>query len=171
MIKRQNRILPDLIGRLTDDHTAAKSESCSEWDTSVKAYKAVVLRDLIWLLNTNVTFTEDELEGFEYVKNSTLAFGMNSLAGMTYNDNNRRIIVQEIRNTISKFERRIDSATLKVDMTQDSGDTSGFAANHKIKIRISGALLPLQMAEKIYLKTEIDVETGKFELVNEAKGS
>ena len=38
-------------------------------------------------------------------------------------------------------------------------------ASHKIKISIAGALKPLHKKEKIFVKTEIDLETGRFELV------
>ena len=165
MLKRRNLILPDLLGRLTDDHIQVKIEGSYAKYKSLKEYKEVVLRDLLWLLNTNVTIDENELLDFEHAQNSTLAFGLRSLAGKTINDTNKRIVTQEIKNAILKFEKRIDPRTLEVEMAQDSVDTS--SANHKIKIKISGQLLPLQMAEKIYLKTEIDIETGKFEMINE----
>ena len=163
-MKQKNIILPNLIGKLTDDFSHSGEDNYFEYKT-LKEYKEIVLRDLMWLLNTNVTIDEFELGEFEQVKNSTLVYGLKSLAGKTINDTNKRLVTLEIKNAILKFEKRIDPRSLEVEMAQDSVDTA--SGNHKIKIKIAGQLLPLQMSEKIFLKTEIDIETGKFELVRE----
>lgn len=166
MDKIKKRVLPDLVGKLVDDAAGELSDFSYDYDTSIEKYKKIVLDDLMHLLNTNITVDDYELEEFPNVKNSVLAYGMRSIAGLTINDRNKRVIADEIKFAISRFERRIDPSSINVEVVQDSDAGAGLAG-HKLKIKISGELLPLQMAEKIMLKTEIDIETGNFELITE----
>jgi predicted component of type VI protein secretion system len=90
---------------------------------------------------------------------------MKSLAGLTISDSNKQNIVEAIRKAILNFEPRIYSGSLKVGLMKSADGNVECTTAHKIKISISGALRPLQKKERIFVKTEIDLETGRFELV------
>ena len=165
MLNMQNRILPNLIDKLTDNAPGQRLEPLKNREVSIEKYQDIVLRDLIGLLNSSVTLKEDDLGEMEHVKQSTLAYGMRSFAGMTLSNSSVEIILDEIKQAILKFEGRIDSTSLKVNLTKSADGSLECTAGHKLKISISGILRPLQKAETILIETEIDLETGRFELV------
>ena len=196
MLNMQNRILPNLIDKLTDNAPGERLEPLKNREVSIEKYQDIVLRDLIGLLNSSVTLREDDLEipkgidaftdhvagagqsgkirsrgtdclkcNLEYVKKSTLAYGMRSFAGMSLSNSSVEIILDEIKQAILKFEGRIDPNSLKVNLTKNADGSVECTTNHKLKISITGILRPLQKAETILITTEIDLETGKFELV------
>ena len=165
MLNIQNRILPNLIDKLTDNAPGQRLEPLMNRVVTIEKYKDIVLRDLIGLLNSSVTINEIDLGEMEYVKESTLAYGTQSFAGMTFSNSNIRTILDEIKQAILKFERRIDPKSLKVSLSKNADGNIEHTTNHKLKISISGALRPLQKTEMILVETEIDLETGKFELV------
>ncbi len=160
-----NKILPNLIDKLTDEAPSIKLEYLQDRQVSIEKYKQIVLRDLIALLNSTVTVEEIDLNKLQYVKKSTMTYGMKSLVGMTFSDLNKQDIIEEIKRAILKFERRIHPESLKIELMKNSNGSIEYTTNHKIKISITGTLRPLQQKEKIFVKTEIDLETGRFELV------
>ena len=162
---QSNRILPNLFDKLTDDDPGRIMEPLQDREASIERYKNIVMRDLISLLNSSITIGESDLQELGYVKKSTLTYGMKSFAGMTFSDSNKQAIIEEIKTSILKFERRIYSESLEVELMKNTEGDVECTANHKVKISIIGALRPLQKKERIFIKTEIDLETGRFELV------
>ena len=160
-----NRILPNLFDKLTDAAPTKIMEPLQDREASIEKYKVIVLRDLIALLNSSVTIEETGFDELGYLKKSTLTYGMKSLAGMTFSDSNKQDILEEIKKAILKFESRIYSKSLKVELMRNADGSIECTTGHKININIAGILKPLQKKEKIFVKTEIDLETGRFELV------
>ena len=162
---QSNRILPNLFDKLTDDDPGRIMEPLQDREASIEKYKNIVMRDLINLLNSSITIEESGLNELGYARNSTLTYGMKSFAGMTFSDSNKQNIIEEIKKSILKFERRIYTESLEVELMKDTEGQVECTANHKVKISITGVLRPLQKKERIFIKTEIDLETGRFELV------
>ena len=160
-----NRILPNLFDKLTDAAVGTFLEPLQDREASIEKYKDIVLRDLVALLNSSVTIGEAGFENLGSLKKSTMTYGMKSLAGMTFSNSNKQDILEEIKKAILKFETRIYPESLEVELMKDSNGSVECTTGHKIKITIAGALKPLQKKEKIFVKTEIDLETGRFELV------
>ena len=165
---QSNKILPNLFDKLMDDDPGKTIEPLQDRDASIEKYKKTVMRDLISLLNSSTTVEALDLEDLEdlgYAKKSTLTYGMKSFAGMAFSDSNKQTIINEIKRAILKFERRVYPESLEVELMKDSDGNLECTASHKIKISITGVLRPLQKKERIFIKTEIDLETGRFELV------
>ena len=162
---QSNNILPNLFDKLTDDDPGRIMEPLQDREASIERYRNIVMRDLISLLNSSVTIEEPNLYELGYLKESTLTYGMKSFAGMTFSDSSKQIIIDEIKKAILKFERRIYSESLEVELMKNAEGSVECTASHKIKINITGVLSPLQKKERIFIKTEIDLETGRFELV------
>ena len=150
------RLLPSLLDRLTDRYPKATRERHEDTVVSVSQYRNAVRRDLLWLLNTSVSLAPADLEQFECVSTSTLAFGLRRLSDTWVSQQTAEDIQHLVREAILRFEPRILPASLSVSLVEDA-ETS---APHAIRLEISGELWMQPVPEPLYIRTEIDLETG-----------
>ena len=151
------RIQPCLLDRLTDENPEAVKESRNERVISVKRYREGVLRDLIWLLNAKAHTDRDGLDEFPEVARSVLNFGTRDLCGLISSSLDLRTLEQEIAEAMRRLEPRINPGSLTV--TAVSGSQK-FA--NGIAVEIRGDLWAYPVPEQLYIRTEIDLDTGKY---------
>jgi type VI secretion system protein ImpF len=151
------RIQPCLLDRLTDENPEAVKESRSERVISVKRYREGVLRDLIWLLNAKAHADQDGLDEFPEAAKSVLNFGTRDLCGLISSSLDLGTLEQEIAEALRRLEPRINPGSLAV--TAVSGSQK-FA--NGIAIEIRGDLWAYPVPEQLYIRTEIDLDTGKY---------
>ena len=151
------RIQPCLLDRLTDENPEAVKESRNERVISVKRYREGVLRDLIWLLNAKAHTERDGLDEFPEVARSVLNFGTRDLCGLISSSLDLGTLEQEIAEAMRRLEPRINPGSLAV--TAVSG-AQKFA--NGIAIEIRGDLWAYPVPEQLYIRTEIDLDTGKY---------
>jgi type VI secretion system protein ImpF len=159
----QERLQPALLDRLTDDAPTEKVESRDQRVLSLQRLRAALLRDLAWLLNTGHLETLEDLADYPEVRRSVLNFGIPDLAGLTLSRTDPAAIEKAVRQAILHFEPRIAPHTLRVAV---QGAESGRTA---ITFRIEGELWAKPAAQALYLKTEVDLETGSV-TVTEGQG-
>lgn len=157
------RILPCVLDRLTDDYPKASKESREFRTTTLKKYKQSVLRDLEWLLNCGSYTAQEEFGEFEHVKNSVLNYGIRNMAGRWSSRKNAGYIAEDIRKAIINFEPRIIRHTLEVAIVESESEKS--APGAKVTLEISGELWVEPYPEHLYIKTELDLETGLCEML------
>ena len=153
------RIQPCLLDRLTDENPDAVKESRNERVISVKRYREGVLRDLIWLLNAKAHTDRDGLDEFPEVARSVLNFGTRDLCGLISSSLDLGTLGEEIAEAMRRLEPRINPGSLVV--TAVSGSQK-FA--NGIAIEIRGDLWAYPVPEQLYIRTEIDLDTGKYTL-------
>jgi type VI secretion system protein ImpF len=151
------RIQPCLLDRLTDENPEAVKESRNERVISVKRYREGVLRDLIWLLNAKAHTDRDGLDEFPEAARSVLNFGTRDLCGLISSSLDLRTLEEEIADAMRRLEPRINPGSLVV--TAVSGSQK-FA--NGIAIEIRGDLWAYPVPEQLYVRTEIDLDTGKY---------
>jgi type VI secretion system protein ImpF len=151
------RIQPCLLDRLTDENPEAVKESRSERVISVKRYREGVLRDLIWLLNAKAHADQDGLDEFPEAAKSVLNFGTRDLCGLISSSLDLGTLEQEISEALRRLEPRINPGSLTV--TAVSGSQK-FA--NGIAIEIRGDLWAYPVPEQLFIRTEIDLDTGKY---------
>ena len=151
------RIQPCLLDRLTDENPEAAKESRNERVISVKRYREGVLRDLIWLLNAKAHADQDGLDEFPEVARSVLNFGTRDLCGLISSSLDLGTLEQEIAEAMRRLEPRINPGSLAV--TAVSGSQK-FA--NGIAVEIRGDLWAYPVPEQLYIRTEIDLDTGKY---------
>jgi type VI secretion system protein ImpF len=156
----QERLQPSLLDRLTDVDPGNHSESRERRVLSVQRLKAGVLRDLAWLLNTAHLETTEDLQGHPHVRDSVLNYGVPNLSGLTVSGMDTARLEKSVREAIVKFEPRINSRTLKVTVLVDRTRMS----RNSMTIRIEGELWAQPAPLPLYLKTELDLETGDVEV-------
>ena len=151
------RIQPCLLDRLTDENPEAAKESRNERVISVKRYREGVLRDLIWLLNAKAHTDRDGLDEFPEAARSVLNFGTRDLCGLISSSLDLGTLEQEIAEAMRRLEPRINPGSLTV--TAVSGSEK-FA--NGIVVEIRGDLWAYPVPEQLYIRTEIDLDTGKY---------
>ena len=158
----RNRLQPALLDRLTDDNPG-QPEARRDRAFSRRDYRQAILRDLTWLLNANAPPPAEELADFPLVARSVLNFGMAELAGMTASTLSAAELERLVRDAIRAFEPRILPGTLVVRAVEPADA----AAGNVIHLEIRGKVSPEEISEALYLKTEIDLESGHCRLKEE----
>jgi type VI secretion system protein ImpF len=120
-----------------------------------------VLRDLGWLLNTtSLAAAAVPLEAAPLATRSVLNFGLPDLAGKTASSLDRHAVARAIRQAIWDFEPRILRDSLRVVA---AGGRSAAGLN-QLAFEIQGELWGLPLPERLYVRTELDLELGAVRL-------
>ena len=151
------RIHPCLLDRLTDDDVKNRVESRAARVISTQVYRAGVLRDIAWLFSTSAHLpvegtkpgTEFRIGDFPEAERSVLNYGVRHLFGLTAPD--MGALEESLYNAIQVFEPRIIKDTLGV---------RAYMENQIVNFEISGDLWANPIPEKLFIKTQIDIEAG-----------
>jgi type VI secretion system protein ImpF len=124
---------------------------------SLKRYRDGVLRDLRWLLNSSAHLEEEDLNEFGEVRRSVLNFGTRDWCGRLASSLDVVAVEHELIEAIKLFEPRIIGSTLSVKAV---GETEKFGPN-VMAFEIRGELWASPFPEQLYIKTQIDLDTGQ----------
>ena len=159
---QQDRLQPSLLDRLTDDAPGEQQESREQRVLSLRRLRESVLRDLDWLFNTvNLAVTE-KLDDVPFAARSVINFGMPDLTGMTASSVVLPTIEKQLREAIINFEPRILRDTIKVKVVIDTDRMS----HNAMVFEIQGELWAQPVPVQLFLKTELDLETGNINLAD-----
>jgi type VI secretion system protein ImpF len=163
----KERLQPCLLDRLTDDEPTQKMESRERRVISMQRYREAVLRDIGWILNSSAHVEDEEISHLERVKDSVLNYGLRSVCGVSLTGAGVADVEQRILAAIRTFEPRVLKNTLSVKAQQDPGSSHQPVA---VQFQIKGELWAQGAPEALYIKTEVDLETGQCELKRGANG-
>ena len=155
------RLYPSLLDRLLDDEPGKLSEPRENRAATLARLRENVLRDLNWLFNA--TQSSLDFEGDAMMAGSVINYGMPPLAGRPASQYDLTELARVLREVILRFEPRILPHTLKVSAEASKGD-----AHNVLGFRIEGQLWSQPVPLEIYMRTEIDLESGLTQ-VREAK--
>jgi type VI secretion system protein ImpF len=158
------RLQPSLLDRLTDEEPAQSQEGRNRRVLSIQRLRESVLRDVGWLLNTTNMAEKDLKERYPYVARSVVNFGLPDLAGLTASAIDTGELELLVRQAIIEFEPRILPNSLVV--RAHGADEM----NHNALVfEIAGELWAQPVPLELFLKTEIDLETGDFAISEVAR--
>ena len=152
----QERLQPSLLDRLTDRAPDTKRESRDRRVLSMRRLRSAVLRDLAWLLNTGHLETTEDLDSFPRVRDSVLNYGMPDITGQSLSGVNVAFLEKSVRDAIIKYEPRIAPESLHVSISRDDNAMG----RNSMVFTIEGQLWAEPTPMMLYLKTEVDLETG-----------
>lgn len=150
------RLQPALLDRLTDLEPDKKVESRDGRVMSTRRFEESVLRDLGWLLNANNLEAAEDLEDFAEVRASVLNFGIPDFSGLVATGMSAAALERAVHTAITTFEPRLDRTTLRVSVVTESSGEQRNALAFRIEAQLWAEPLPVSL----YLKTELDLETG-----------
>lgn len=160
----KERLQPSLLDRLTDNDPTSRKESRQQRVLSITALRAAVLRDLAWLLNSDKLVGES-LDDYPLVAHSVLNYGMPDLAGHTASSADVGALERAIRQVILDFEPRILRNTLKVRAAVTASEMS----HNAVTFEIEGELWAQPLPERMYLKTQVDLENGDVSIAENSR--
>lgn len=150
------RLQPALLDRLTDLEPDKKTESRDGRVMSARRFEESVLRDLAWLLNASNLEAAEDLEDYPEVRASVLNFGIRDFSGLVATGMSAAAIERAVHTAITAFEPRLDRSALRVSVVMESTE----ALRNALAFRIEAQLWAEPLPVSLYLKTELDLETG-----------
>jgi type VI secretion system protein ImpF len=156
----RDRLYPSLLDRLIDDEPGRATEPRENRSATLQRLRENVLRDLNWLFNA--TQSSLDIEGDPLLGGSVINYGMPPLAGRPASHYDLAELARVLREVILRFEPRIIAHTLKVTAEGNKGDTPNV-----LGFRIEGQLWSQPIPLEIYMRTEIDLESGLTQVVEQ----
>jgi type VI secretion system protein ImpF len=154
----KERLQPSLLDRLTDEEPGKKVSFGDRYFLTINKLRQSVIRDLEWLLNTNNFEAIKDLSGLPFVSSSVLNYGIPDLVGKTTSGVEAEALGRLVRQAIVNFEPRILKKTVQVRVFSARDQASRRALTFEITGEMWAQPIPLQ----IYLRSEVDLETGNF---------
>ncbi|HMN43925.1 MAG TPA: type VI secretion system baseplate subunit TssE [Povalibacter sp.] len=162
---QQERLQPSLLDRLTDDAPEAREESRDKRVLGLTQLRQSVLRDVGWLLNTVHLQASQDLSEWPQVASSTVNYGIPDLAGSSVAGRNTLALERAVRQAVLNFEPRILPDTLKVTVRIEPEQMT----RHAMSFIIEGQLWAQPVPLSLYLKTELDLETGSVTVAESSR--
>jgi type VI secretion system protein ImpF len=150
----RERLQPSLLDRLTDEEPGKQAESRERRVLSLRTLREAVLRDLAWLLNATNLLSVIDAEALPCVANSVLNYGVPDMSGVAMMSVNVGQLERGIRQAIWDFEPRLIRTTVSVTALPSS-------EHNKLTFEIQADLWAQPYPERLYLKTEMDLERGE----------
>jgi type VI secretion system protein ImpF len=154
----RDRLYPSLLDRLIDDEPGRATEARENRSATLQRLRDNVLRDLNWLFNA--TQSSIDFEGDPLLSGSVINYGLPPLAGRPASQYDLGELSRVLREVILRFEPRIIAHTLKVSAERAKGDT-----HNVLGFRIEGQLWSQPIPLEIFMRTEIDLESGLTQVV------
>jgi type VI secretion system protein ImpF len=161
----RERLQPSLLDRLTDDEPGNPAEPRERRVLSLRTLRQGVLRDLAWLLNSTNLLSVVDAGKLPHLANSVLNYGVPDLSGNSVSSLNLGKLERAIRQAIWDFEPRLVRSTVTVKAV------SGKVDQNKLTFEIEADLWAQPYPERLYLKTELDLERGAVLLSENGAGS
>jgi type VI secretion system protein ImpF len=155
----RERLQPSLLDRLSDDEPGATSEPRERRVLSLRTLRQGVLRDIGWLLNTTNLLSVLDVVRLPHLANSVINYGVPDISGAALSSLNVGKLERGIRQAIWDFEPRLIRSSVSVKAL------AGGAIDHnKITFEIEADLWAQPYPERLYLKTELDLDRASVVL-------
>jgi type VI secretion system protein ImpF len=160
------RLQPCLLDRLTDENPHDQREGQYERVVSLQQYRKAVLRDLEMLLNARMLPPDDPVYDYPEAAASVINYGIPDLCAKSKAALASDGFDKILRNTILTFEPRVLPSSLRVHFVveedQQNVRTVGF--------ELEGDLWAQPYPDHMFVKTQVDLETGHCTLEGESIG-
>ena len=148
----RERLQPSLLDRLSDDEPDNPAEARERRVMSLRTLREGVLRDLAWLLNTSSLLSVVDTEKLPHIASSVINYGVPDISGASVAGLNIAKLERGIRQAIWDFEPRLIRPTVSVKAV------AGGVDHNKLTFEIEADLWAQPYPERLYLKTEFDLE-------------
>jgi len=152
----RERLQPSLLDRLTDHEPDKTVEARERRVLSGRGLRDGVLRDLAWLLNTTNLASSGGLPQLPHLAGSVLNYGLPAIAGGSLANIDQADLERAMRQAIWDFEPRLIRSSVSVKAMPTQGSIS------KIVFEIQADLWAQPYPERLYLKTELDLDLGQL---------
>jgi type VI secretion system protein ImpF len=127
---------------------------------SLQRLREIVLRDLGWLMNTGGLGTVQDLDAYPDVSRSVVNYGLPDLTGVAVSALDPEAAEKAVADAILAYEPRILAHSLRVRADVQRGQMNPSA----LTFRIEGELWAQPAPIALYMRTELDLETGQAQV-------
>ncbi|MCA9287580.1 MAG: type VI secretion system baseplate subunit TssE [Phycisphaerales bacterium] len=166
-LSQSERLQPCLLDRLSDDDPDVQVESRERRVMSIAQLRRAVLRDIEWLFNAANKDNTGEFEDYPQIRSSTLNYGMPDLCGVSIASLPEEQIERMVREAIERFEPRLIPGATRVRVSKGQKDKAGQTS---LSLEIESDMFANPMPEAVFLRTSLDLETGRCTLQEGARG-
>lgn len=152
-------LLPTLLDRLVDDEPRQQTETPESYAVSPERMRAIVQRDLVWLLNTTNLADEIDASLYPQAATSVLNYGVPPFAGGFISERNWNEIERIVRHAILTFEPRFLGESLQIIPLADVSSDQNY---NVLSFEIRGLvhMQPYPMA--FLVQSSLDLETRRL---------
>lgn len=146
-----------VLDRLFDDQPDEKREVPPNRFQAVRAYRAAVLRDLEWLLNSRAN-PEQATDEFPTLRDSSYSYGLPDLSSLRVSsEGDQTKLKQAIKSAIELHEPRLSNLAIEVgdDFTK---------TKLKLNFKVTALLNMSPEPEQVSFDTEFDVSRGSYQV-------
>lgn len=165
-IAPMERLQPCLLDRLTDEEPELTREGRDQHVVSLRKYRKAVLRDVEMLFNSRAYPLHEMIYEFGEAARSVLNYGILDLSGASISGSNASELETQLKQALKNFEPRISHKALSVHVVSSS-DASDVRT---LFFEISGELWAHPLPDHLFIKTEVDLETGHCKWKGEPGG-
>jgi len=158
----RERLQPSLLDRLTDDEPDQQLEPRERRVMSMRSLREGVLRDLAWLLNTTNLFSVTDRGRLPHLASSVINFGLPDMSGASLASMNTTDLERAIRQAIWDFEPRLIRSSVQVRTMPNLDSIT------KINFEIEADMWAQPYPERLYIKTELDLDQAHISLSESA---
>jgi type VI secretion system protein ImpF len=169
----RDRLQPSLLDRLTDLEPHVRHESRERRVISARALRDSVQRDIGWLLNASGLGEDSDAANLPHVATSVLNYGLPDLAGRDVAALTAGTLERMIRDALWAFEPRLARESVRVTALGDTKEASGAKGprgGHVIRFEIEADMWSQPYPERLYLRTELDLEAGEARVSDASAG-
>jgi len=157
----RERLQPSLLDRLTDHEPDVPVESRERRVLSARALREGVLRDLGWLLNATNLLSVTNAPVLPYLASSVLNYGMPDISGASLAGMQLADLERSIRQAIWDFEPRLNRSSVSVRAIPSESIA-------KVVFEIEADLWAQPYPERLYLRTELDLDVAHVSVTDQA---
>jgi type VI secretion system protein ImpF len=155
---RETVYLPTLFDRLCDDMPSERSEAPEAYSYKRTQLRAIVQRDLAFLLNTT---RQQPSKAYPHSTSSTLHYGVEPLSGGYLTETRWAEVEKSIRQAILDFEPRLDPQTLQVRPINKAQDSANY---NVLTFEIAGHIHMQPYPIEFLVQSAVDLENSRIEL-------
>jgi type VI secretion system protein ImpF len=150
-------VQPSLLDRLTDTAPGVPADGQVTRESSERAFRTSVQRDLEWLLNTRRTIVAVPEECPE-VHRSTHEYGLPDTTGIAVaTEQGRALLLELLQDTIERFEPRLGTPRVRlVDVGQ--------AGAPQVRFSVEASLRMDPSPEHVVFDTVLEVARGDYDV-------
>ena len=157
----ERTVRPSVLDRLVDDAPREPADSPTTLAESARAFRAAVLRDVEWLLNTR-RIAVPAPDSCPEVQRSVYHFGVPDVTSMSSDsDPARQRLLRQVEECISTFEPRISGVRVSPAVVRDE------EGGRRIRFVVEGTLRMDPGPERVAFDTELEPSSGKFRVTGD----
>jgi type VI secretion system protein ImpF len=160
----ERTVRQSLLDRLTDDDPRAPADPPETREESVRRYRASVLRDVEWLLNTRRPVAPAP-PGLAELGRSAFAYGLPDPVGLAVGTpHGRDQLVRWVEETVTAFEPRL--AGVRVALAE-----ADQAQSPQVRFTLAALLRVEPSPERVLFDTVLDLASGGYAMRDGGAGA